>query len=144
MKLLGGFRLVTIFILAGCAVGAIFLFGGCGKEGVQESKLVILCGNSFIPPTEALIAEFKAKTGVNATFTTGGSEDLLPNVKVMMGQGDLERKWKRVRTVLSGAGGSGSFSCLDLRFDDQVLLTRSASGKSMVGAGRMAKPSEGK
>lgn len=69
---------------------------------------------------------------------------LLPNVKVMMGEGDLERKWKRVRTVLSGARDSRSFSCLDLRFDDQVLLTRSSSGKSMVRAGRTAKPSEGK
>ena len=58
---------------------------GCSenKEKVSSDKyeLIILCGNSFIPPTEQLIAEFTAKTGIKATYTTGGSEDLLPHIK---------------------------------------------------------------
>jgi len=51
-------------------------------------ELVILVGNSFIPPTEQLIAEFTEKTGVSATYTTGGSEDLLPHVKAQQ-RGDI-------------------------------------------------------
>ena len=64
---------------------------GCGREqGPLESEtssanngkeLVVLCGNSFIPPTEELIAAFKEETGISAVFTTGGSEELLPHVK---------------------------------------------------------------
>ncbi len=54
----------------------------------EASELVILSGNSFLPPTEQLIAEFTEKTGVKATYTTGGSEDLLPHVKAKQ-QGDI-------------------------------------------------------
>lgn len=81
MRHLHGIAMATILILGTCVTGGIFSLSGCGKEAAQESKLVILCGNSFIPPTEVLIAEFKARTGVDGIFTTGGSEDLLPNVK---------------------------------------------------------------
>jgi len=49
--------------------------------GGKDERLVLLCGSSFIPPTQALLAEFKAATGIEGTFTTGGSEDLLPNVR---------------------------------------------------------------
>lgn len=52
---------------------------------------------------------------------------LSPGIKVMMGPGDLEKKWKRVQTILGEEKEIGSFSCLDLRFDDQVLLTKSSS-----------------
>jgi molybdate transport system substrate-binding protein len=55
------------------------LVGAC--RGGKDDRLVVLCGGSFIPPTEALLAEFKARSGMEAVFTTGGSEDLLPNVK---------------------------------------------------------------
>lgn len=51
---------------------------------------------------------------------------LLPTVKVMMGQGDFERKWRRVRTILAGEERIEGIICLDLRFDDQVVLTRSS------------------
>lgn len=81
---------------------------------------------------------------INLTDVSSPVLYLLPNTKVMMGEGDLERKWMRVRTILAGVEDVGSFSCLDLRFDDQVLLTRSSSAKSNVRAGKKAKPSEGK
>jgi cell division protein FtsQ len=55
---------------------------------------------------------------------------LLPNIKVIMGQGDFQRKWRRVQTILAGEKEMGSVSCLDLRFDDQVLLSRSSPGES--------------
>ncbi len=77
-------------------VGIVLLLAtliGCGstpsvsdEEGKPE--LVILVGNSFIPPTEQLLAEFTAKTGIKASYTTGGSEDLLPHVKAKQ-QGDI-------------------------------------------------------
>jgi molybdate transport system substrate-binding protein len=54
----------------------------------DTGELVILVGNSFIPPTEQLLSEFTSKTGVQATYTTGGSEDLLPHVKAQQ-RGDI-------------------------------------------------------
>ena len=61
----------------------VFL-SGCGEKKAStgdSEELVILVGNSFIPPTERLIAEFEKQTGIKAIFSTGGSEDLLPHVK---------------------------------------------------------------
>ena len=58
------------------------------SSGEQQEKIVILCGNSFIPPTEALIKVFKQRSGITATFTTGGSEDMLPHVKAQ-NKGDI-------------------------------------------------------
>jgi len=77
---------------------ALLMFGcRAKKESIAEQtepadnsskELVILAGNSFIPPTEQLIAEFKQQTGISATYTTGGSEDLLPHVKARQ-RGDI-------------------------------------------------------
>ncbi len=67
---------------------ATVLSFGCNSNNDSTNELVILCGNSFLPPTEALIAGFQEKTGINATFTTGGSEDLLPHVKARK-KGDI-------------------------------------------------------
>lgn len=46
-------------------VAAITLMAGCGEKSVADGRgpeLVILVGNSFIPPTERLIAEFETQT----------------------------------------------------------------------------------
>jgi cell division septal protein FtsQ len=50
---------------------------------------------------------------------------LLPGIKVMMGQGDFEKKWRRVRAILGEEERIEELVCLDLRFDDQVVLARS-------------------
>lgn len=82
------FAVLVPFTLAGCgdsqpgsdaAKLGVTVPADSGTAGTAE--LVLLAGNSFIPPTEQLIAEFTEKTGVKATYTTGGSEDLLPHVK---------------------------------------------------------------
>jgi cell division protein FtsQ len=50
--------------------------------------------------------------------------------KVLIGPGDIEKKWNRVKTILSTEEKIEDLSCLDLRFDDQVVLTRSVSNDS--------------
>jgi molybdate transport system substrate-binding protein len=56
---------------------------GCDKKTVdnQVQELVVLCGSSFVPPTEQLCAEFTAATGIKCISTVAGSEDFLPLVK---------------------------------------------------------------
>ncbi|MBN1347623.1 MAG: extracellular solute-binding protein [Phycisphaerae bacterium] len=57
---------------------------GCGKQdnpAAEKKELVLLCGSSFVPPTDKLIEQFKAKTGVEIVTTSAGSEDFLPLVK---------------------------------------------------------------
>jgi len=67
-----------------------FLLIGCSKdkEPTQKKELVILCGSSFAPPTEKMCSEFTAQTSITTVTTSGGSEDLLPLVKVGQ-QGDI-------------------------------------------------------
>jgi len=43
---------------------------------------MVLCGTSFGPPTQKLIEMFQKETGVKAVISFGGSEDLLPQVKI--------------------------------------------------------------
>ncbi len=69
---------------------SLLLAVGCGKKETPETpkELVLLCGNSFVPPAEQLCSEFKAQTGIEIVTTVGGSEDLLPHVKARM-KGDI-------------------------------------------------------
>ncbi|HEC04024.1 MAG TPA: hypothetical protein ENI81_10860 [Phycisphaerales bacterium] len=64
-------------------VVACWLLTGCGKKETQSesAELVVLCGSSFVPPTEQLYAEFTDRTGIKVVSTTAGSEDFLPLVK---------------------------------------------------------------
>ena len=79
-------------MLLGVLTLMLGLLAGCGappaSDGGDDPELVILVGNSFIPPTEQLLKEFTAATGIRATYTTGGSEDLLPHVEAKR-QGDV-------------------------------------------------------
>jgi len=68
-------RLAALLLAALCCFAA----AGCGGEG--ESDLTVLCGSSFIKPTEDLIAAFEAETGVTVAYSAAGSEDFLPLVK---------------------------------------------------------------
>ncbi|MHC4511825.1 MAG: substrate-binding domain-containing protein [Planctomycetota bacterium] len=80
----------TSLLLSLSIVLGLTLAIGCGKKETQEkpTELVVLCGSSFVPPTEQLCSEFKAQTGVEIVSTVGGSEDLLPHVKARM-KGDI-------------------------------------------------------
>ncbi len=72
-----------------CLLVLIAAIGCSKKETPQKStELVILCGSSFVPPTEQLCSEFKAETGIETVHTVGGSEDLLPHVKAKI-KGDI-------------------------------------------------------
>jgi len=61
----------------------VVLSTGCRKAEVQVEKqeLVLLCGSSFVPPTEQLCSQFTAQTGIKVVTTVAGSEDFLPLVK---------------------------------------------------------------
>lgn len=70
---------------------AVALLPGCGKtespddpnqSGQAKAELVVLCGSSFVKPTNKLIEEFNAETGIVLTPTVAGSEDFLPLVKI--------------------------------------------------------------
>ncbi len=56
---------------------------GCSKKGTdaEQKGLVVLCGSSFIEPTEELCSQFTAETGIEIVTTVAGSEDFLPLVK---------------------------------------------------------------
>lgn len=67
------------------------LVAGCSRNGNTEkepAKLTVLCGGSFRPPMEELVAAFEEQTGIPAELSFGQSEDLLPMVKVRE-EGDL-------------------------------------------------------
>ena len=49
---------------------------------VSEQELVVLCGTSFGPPLEKLAALFEEQAGTKVVISFGGSEDLLPQVKM--------------------------------------------------------------
>lgn|GEM_PF-1114546 len=65
---------------------------------------------------------------------------LLPGIKVMMGQGDIEKKWRRVRTILAGEERIEELVCLDLRFEDQVVLIRSSKRFSSECVDKRSRP----
>jgi molybdate transport system substrate-binding protein len=79
----------TLLLLSLCLLIFMPAIGCSKKEAPQKSgELVVLCGGSFVPPTEQLCSEFKAQTGIETVYTVGGSEDLLPHVKAGI-KGDI-------------------------------------------------------
>lgn len=52
------------------------------SHAAEDKEILVLCGTSFGPPMEKLLEMFKKETGVNAVISFGGSEDLLPQVKI--------------------------------------------------------------
>ena len=80
MRLIKTSRITTVCVI----VGACGLLNGCGKKesAVEQKELTVLCGSSFVKPMEKLCAEFTEKTGIQTVTSVGGSEDLLPLVKV--------------------------------------------------------------
>jgi len=86
LRFLNGGPSPTLLI---CLLVFMLVFGCSKKETPPEAtELVILCGSSFVPPTEQLCSEFMAQTGIETTYTVGGSEDLLPHVKARI-KGDI-------------------------------------------------------
>jgi len=48
----------------------------------SSEPLLILCGNSFEPPVKALVEMYQQETGAEVEMSLGGSETLLPQVKL--------------------------------------------------------------
>jgi len=79
----------SILLMSLCLLSFMPAIGCSKKDAPQKSgELVVLCGSSFVPPTEQLCSEFKAQTGIETVYTVGGSEDLLPHVKAGI-KGDI-------------------------------------------------------
>ena len=60
-------------------LGILGLSSGCGSS---DREIHVLCGTSFRPPMEQLVAQFEKQTGVRVLLDFGGSEDHLPKVKL--------------------------------------------------------------
>ncbi len=80
MRTMRTYRIVAVLVI----VAACGLLGGCGKKDAagEQAELTVLCGSSFVKPMEKLCAEFTANTGIKTVTSVGGSEDLLPLVKL--------------------------------------------------------------
>ena len=80
MKSMRTYRIAVVLVV----VAACGLLGGCAKKETpgESGELMILCGSSFVMPLKALCDEFTAETGIKTTTSEGGSEDLLPHVKL--------------------------------------------------------------
>lgn len=76
-------KLLTII-----TTGLLLIAVGCRKKADIPSELVVLCGSSFVGPTEQLCAEFTDQTGIAIVSTVAGSEDFLPQVQAAS-QGDI-------------------------------------------------------
>lgn len=57
------------------------MFAGCTNGDTEKQELIVLCGSSFVPPTDEVIKQFQAETGIEIVTTSAGSEDFLPLVK---------------------------------------------------------------
>ncbi len=68
----------------------VLMISGCGKKKAEarQEELVVLCGSSFVIPTEKLCSEFSEKTGIKMLTTVAGSEDFLPLIKTAQ-KGDI-------------------------------------------------------
>ncbi len=106
------------------------------NERVQKALQLYTVVTEIDPASVGLLSEINLKDPSSPVLY------LLPSIKVIMGDGDFEKKWRRVRTILGQEKDIASFSCLDLRFDNQVLLTRSPSYKLITPKGEPTEPSE--
>jgi cell division septal protein FtsQ len=79
------------------------------------------CVTGIDPALSGLLAELNLDDALNVTLY------LLSGTQVMMGHDDFEIKWRRARTVLAGEENVEKLACLDLRFDDQVVLAASST-----------------
>ncbi|MBN2474787.1 MAG: substrate-binding domain-containing protein [Pirellulales bacterium] len=85
-------------LLAVLLAGFSILLGGCADQAPPadpanttappaaavtdaSDEILILCGSSFRPPMERLVAMYQDQTGKRVALSFGGSEDHLPNVK---------------------------------------------------------------
>lgn len=80
MKSIRSYRIAAVLLL----VVACVLITGCGQKEEQgeSGELMVLCGSSFVDPMKKLCSEFTTETGIKTQFSEGGSEDLLPHVKL--------------------------------------------------------------
>jgi cell division septal protein FtsQ len=78
------------------------------------------------PDALKLLAEINTSDAPNLTLY------LLPfGNKVLLGSGDYRKKWNRLKTILGAEDDIQELSSVDLRFDDQAVLTRITKDSSV-------------
>jgi molybdate transport system substrate-binding protein len=100
-------------------------------------ELIILAGSSFLPPTEQLIAEFGKATGIKITYTTGGSEDLLPHVKDKL-KGDIFITHDPYMEDTKKAGSYADH--VEVGFVAPVLAVQKGNPKGLKGVDDLTQP----
>lgn len=72
-----------VVALAGVCLAALNS-GGCARQAPisDKAEIVVLCGSSFRPPVEKLKQRYEKESSDRLMLTFGGSEDLLPQVKL--------------------------------------------------------------
>jgi molybdate transport system substrate-binding protein len=128
----------------GCLLFPIALFGlvivsGCSKKQPTETQkeLVVLCGSSFVKPTEQLCSQFTTKTGVKVITTVGGSEDLLPIVKVGK-KGDVLITHDPYLDYVAEAKSLGDH--IEVGFVAPVLAVQKGNPRGIKGIEDLARP----
>ena len=145
-------------------VGILSLSFGCKKTGEEptptqktpaESKttpengekpetpaanaepLVVLCGNSFEPPVKALVEMYEKETGRKVEMSLGGSETLLPQVK-LKAAGDVFVTHTPFQQETRDAGAL--LREVVVGFQAPVLVVRRGNPLSVIGFADLAAP----
>ncbi|KPK43441.1 MAG: hypothetical protein AMJ65_05805 [Phycisphaerae bacterium SG8_4] len=120
-------------------VTACGLLSGCGKKETprESAELMILCGSSFVEPTEKLCAEFTAETGIETATSVGGSEDLLPHVK-LRAKGDIYVTHDPYLDYTRDANALGDH--VHVGFVAPVLAVQKGNPKGITSMDDLAKP----
>ncbi|MBN2374785.1 MAG: substrate-binding domain-containing protein [Sedimentisphaerales bacterium] len=114
----------------------------CKKESPAtpqqpHRELILLCGSSFVEPTNKLCAEFTAKTGIEVVTSVAGSEDFLPLVKTGQ-RGDILVTHDPYLDYVKDAGVL--FDSADVGFVAPVLAVQKGNPKKLNSIEDLTRP----
>ena len=142
-------------VLICCALPALVAAVGCTKtlteqpptpetptevlppQLITDEPLTVLCGSSFRPPLEALVEGFTAETGAEVEISFGGSEELLPQVKIGK-EGDVFITHDPYLDYTDEAGAL--LDAVHVGFVAPVLVVAKGNPKGIASINDLAKP----
>jgi len=113
--------------------------GACGprEDAGGAKELTVLCGSSFVKPTEELIHRFTEETGIAVKYTVAGSEDFLPLVKAGK-EGDVLVTHDPYLQYVTDAGACADHVTVGRLAP--VLAVRKGNPKGIRSIGDLARP----